>query len=500
MPSEDTILEGPITPAPVFAYRALRSIFFASPESSPEHDANKENLVPAYPPSSPKRKHSTGNSPQTSPSPSQKRKRESDNTNNGGGGTILSPTKGILRTPGLATPRAKYLKDINVKFKSVSPEGPKLAPPTLRCSKPTNNPAASPTKKKSTPVLQDPLLQDEELLLGNRPTTASVPPSSPCVLSRASIEAYLAQTEKEMKKLVRYGQKMREYARKKDAENQELKSMIEQLRRENERLKRGDADSSASESHRGASGDVPQVVRGQLRDKDEEKQRRVSVGIVTGTNNASPALRDKPRGYVREEVDRVETTVRSQRSEKASKDQRYTSLSSTGTAERSDRVCDPARPSGPSCSAPSDHPPSIKRSLSTSTSQRRASAATSTLVSTTRPSDLPNNPPPSAEADPAAITTSIRSASAGTIAARPSITRLPPERVAAARHRLRRRTEARKANVPVVEVVLTWDKRGEGDGKGHAGNERQLLGTGTVKAQEPAKQLEEPSEVDWANL
>ncbi|OAP61344.1 hypothetical protein AYL99_03547 [Fonsecaea erecta] len=500
MPGEETILEGPVTPAPVFAYRAIRSIFFASPESSPEH-GDKENLVPVYP-SSPKRKYVAEDSPV--PSPSQKRQRD---TNAHGGRNILSPTKGILRTPGLATPRAKYLKDINVKFKSVSPEAPKLpilpvsprqprskaqdAPAALGHLKPIHN-LIPPTKTKPTSVLQD-AVQDEQLLVKSNPAAASAPSTSPCLLSRAAIEAYIAQTEKEMKKLVRYGQKMREYARKKDAENQELKGMIDQLRRENERLRR--ETDSAAECHRGGS-DLEQVDR-HLTDEKGEK-RWLSAGTL-GTN-ASPALRDKPRAYVREEVDRVETTVRSQ-TVKESKGQRHTSLSGAETAERSAGIYDPARP-------PSDHLPSIKRSISTSTSQRIAS--TSTSIATTRLADIPGNLPQSTEVIPAAAssstsstTTAIRSASASTIAARPGKTSLPPDRVAAARDRLRRRYEARKASVP-VDVGSTLNEQGEEKGEGYVEDDRHLLGMGMgtkrERAQELAQQSEEPSEVDWVNL
>ncbi|KIW27504.1 uncharacterized protein PV07_07237 [Cladophialophora immunda] len=501
MPGEDTILEGPVTPAPVFAYRAIRSIFFASPESSPEH-GNKENLVPAFP-SSPKRiVPFAENSPQPSPSPSQKRKREGHTRS--GGGTILSPTKGILRTPGLATPRAKYLKDINVKFKSVSPEAPKLVTlpvsPRQRTTKVRDPPAAlypskssieltSPTKTNPTPVSQN-LLQHEQLPAGGNHATEAAPPTSPCLLSRAAIEAYITQTEKEMKKLVRYGQKMREYARKKDAENQELKGMIEQLRRENERLSRG-AD-GAPGCRPGTSG-LPQAGR-EVKDKEEEKRAGADV---LGTD-ASPALRNRPPGYVREEVDRVETTVRSQ-AVKVPKDVRHSSLSKTASIGRSAGagICEPSKPSGPSRSISSDHPPAIKRSISTTpTSKRTPSSSARSFAA------VPSKQPPSMETDPA--TTSVRSASASasasasTVAARPGLTRLPPERVAAARDRIRRRTEARKASVLVeIEVVSALDKQGE---DGHAVQGRQLP-METIREQEPlAKQLEEPSEVDWANL
>ncbi|OAL30315.1 hypothetical protein AYO20_08793 [Fonsecaea nubica] len=489
MPGEETILEGPVTPAPVFAYRAIRSVFFASPDSSPDSSpehGGKENLVPSY---------SSSPSPKPKPlaelqlSPSQKRKRGSNTT---GAGNILSPTKGILRTPGLATPRAKYLKDINVKFKSVSPEGPKSAtlpvspkqPKTkLQHAPPAPHPSkssielASPTRKKASSKWQDPL-QDEPLTARGIPaTTATTTPTSPCILSRAAIEAYVTQTEKEMKKLVRYGQKMREYARKKDAENQELKAMIEQLQRENGRLKRG--AESATDCQFSANH-PPQL---QVQPKDNGQDRRASVRTVE--TSASPALRHKPRGYVREEVDRVETTVRSQTT-RDSKDHRHTSLSNAATAEQSGGVCEPPKPppSGWGTIA-SEHPPTLKRSTSTPTPKRTTSSSARLLVS------LPSNSPASSEIKPA--TTCMRSASASTtLAARPAATRLPPERIAAARDRIRRRNEARKASVQVDVAASTPGKKGEG----HAPHNGREL----VLEQEMGQQPEEPSEVDWANL
>ncbi|KIW87124.1 uncharacterized protein Z519_12235 [Cladophialophora bantiana CBS 173.52] len=490
MPSDDTILEGPVTPAPLFAYRAIRGIFFASPESSPDHD-NKENLVPTYPSPS-KRKPVTGISLQLSPS--QKRKRDSST----GGGTILSPTKGILRTPGLATPRAKYLKDVNVKFKSVSPEAPKFvgcpaspgqpqtraqdASPVVRPSKPIHI-LASPTEATSSSVVLQKPLQNEEPVVNT--STESAPPTSPCMLSRTAIEAYMAQTEKEMKKLVRYGQKMREYARKKDAENQELKSMIEQLRRENERLKR-DTDPSA-ESHTNTGG-IPLIGK-ELKNNKEEK--RVTADMLGAS--ASPALRNKRRGYVREEVDRVETTVRSQTFGE-SKAQRHVSSSSTGTAERSTAgSCEPSRPSGSSCSdIPPDHSPTIRRS--TSSSQPKSSSSTPLIA-------LPINPPLPADVDLPGTTTSTRSTSANiTVAAKSGTISLPPDRLAAARDRLRRRAERRKASIP-LQIDSALDKQGSRQPVDlDQAQPLQRTGREWKQEQELVKEPEDPSEVDWANL
>ena len=54
------------------------------------------------------------------------------------------------------------------------------------------------------------------------------------------------ETEKDMKKLLRKFQKIREYARKVDEENMRLRRLVEELQRENGRLKTGGGGAAAA--------------------------------------------------------------------------------------------------------------------------------------------------------------------------------------------------------------------------------------------------------------
>jgi hypothetical protein len=527
MPGEETILDGPVTPAPVFAYRALRGIFFTSPESSPEHD-NKENLTPAYLATSPspeKRKIMDGAVPLT---PSQKRKRDSSS----GAMAILSPTKGIMRTPGLATPRAKFLKDINVKFKSVSPEEAakqkKIETATMgaedklsrtkdgegkgqraavRASKPmhdiapTNKSARSqsPVKAEQVPVpAKD---KDNRVASNHQGTTA--------ILSSCAIEAYMAQTEKEMKRVVKYGQKMREYARKKDAENQELKSMIEQLRRENERL--------LLRAHQCQSR--PDLLPETQSQHEAEKKR--DDKITRG-----------PEGcVVREEVDRVEARSQIQVNKRRSghraeirieEESRRKTDSSTVGISTSARVASVSSSAvGKEQEQEQDR---LKSGISTSTSARRVSSAS--VVSARRvPSASVAEPEPAKKTSSRPLSgheeflpLPIRSASGTasqshmnvsakdktnpntkTVAA--GSTRLAPDRLAAARERLRLRAESRKASA---------EQQDHGHGYGYADGQKEGILieiepddaiVGPWSSDRPAKhESRELSLVDWANL
>ncbi len=436
MPGDITILEGPVTPAPLFAYRAIRSIFFASPDSPEHYNYNKENIVPVYATSPTKTRTTVPKSPQTTPM--QKRKRDELVVN---GGAVLSPTKGILRTPGLATPRAKSLRDVNVKFKSVSPE-------VRRANAVAQN--NSPSKPKAQEALQAvrPAKSTNDLAIPKQPAKSEVKAltveaekpahaSSICPLTPATIEAYMAQTEKEMKRLIRYGKKMREYALKKDAENQELTIMIDDLRRENERLRLGNSASSNNVS-RSAPLELTSV------EKEPVKKDRKADDIKSKA--ISPALRNKNRGYVREEVDRVETTVNGL----ALKDvvSRHRSSSSTANPKYLD----------------SQNPSAVQRACSSSA----LPAATPML----------NNPPypplhDNAQGRPLpSVLASNQAAYTGTL-------RLAPDRAAAARERIRKRTEARKAS---GEIGPSGDNVREDVNKG-----------------EPARPSEEQSDL-WANL
>lgn len=156
MSFDNTTTDEPVTPAPVFAFRALRGALFGSPETPCDRDNNKENapLVnsefhkksfptkksgsPNNKPTSPKKTHSTEEARSISAPVEMTRKliRSPKGKGKQGGAVPLgptfhpgqvtsilaSPTRSILRVPGQATPRAQSLRDINVTFKSLSPD------------------------------------------------------------------------------------------------------------------------------------------------------------------------------------------------------------------------------------------------------------------------------------------------------------------------------------------------------------------------------------------
>ncbi|ETI23693.1 hypothetical protein G647_05496 [Cladophialophora carrionii CBS 160.54] len=467
MPGDATILEGPVTPAPLFAYRALRSIFFATPDSSPDYH-NKENMVPIYAHSPTKSKMILADAPRVTPP--QKRKRDGSN-----GDAILSPTKGILRTPGLATPRAKYLKDINVKFKSVSPEIRRSESVvganstsnagfdgTTRAVRPSRSACVPPSSSQpgtSNAAQEEPVENAGQLSAGK--TAVTCPPCGPFP---GALESYMAQTEKEMKRLIRYGKKMREYALKKDAENQELKTMIEELRQQNERLKSDKSNPSHAakdlrvELSHDQEGENEAAAR-----KQAQTQTRTSKAENSITREISPALRTKNRGHVREEVDRVETTVRVQAMKNS-----------------------PARGRSPSLALKP-----VPSASQTTLDVRRRCSSPARIVTSVKPSDgaAPQKAGPTASSVPA-YTTSAGPSNSGT-------SRLAPDRAAAARERLRKRAEARKASAdadPLPGMEHATDARAAKDPV-----PQQKLPLGTAKEKEPMAGTDEPS-FDWANL
>lgn len=155
MAPNDTIVDEPVTPAPLFAYRALKGILFGSPESPRDgDDSNKEN-APLDDSDAPKKpattkKSATGeksgaSNNKVTTSENTKPTKEVQSSENSDNMTIVfttpkpkrweggllgpnlppaqgSPTRGILRVPGQATPRAQSLRDVNVTFKGLSPE------------------------------------------------------------------------------------------------------------------------------------------------------------------------------------------------------------------------------------------------------------------------------------------------------------------------------------------------------------------------------------------
>jgi regulator of replication initiation timing len=233
------VLDAPETPAPVFAYRALKGILFGSPGYD-EEDEDKENVTPATPIEKPKksvqkvdrrgRVDSPSLQPNLAQSPNTRRRESYQVSPSPRKRRQISPTKSILRTPGIPTPRRQ---NVNVTFKDVR----------LSASPTPANAKLLPAQKEPTAAAQS---QQATKVAAN--TTGSAPLGTvnaaeveilPVpVNDMSAVDAYLASTEREMKKLVRYAQKMKEYARASQQENAALKVEINQLKRELEELRK----------------------------------------------------------------------------------------------------------------------------------------------------------------------------------------------------------------------------------------------------------------------
>ncbi|RMZ83553.1 hypothetical protein DV738_g1143, partial [Chaetothyriales sp. CBS 135597] len=238
-PNDTTLLEPPATPAPLFAYRALRGFIFGSPDpnESPEREAQieqKENIFPTRLGSTGKELFKDTHATRLSPS---KRKRGSDVL-----APPISPTKGILRTPGLLTPRAKALRDVNVKFRSVSPEmrrkdakhhsGVSAAPATTA--------TATVVRSKDEPRKMIITKTADDEGTNTVCKTALQKPSSTTstTTGNSAFDDYQRRTERQMKILIAERNKWRDMARSSSDENTRLKLQLAQVERENERLQR----------------------------------------------------------------------------------------------------------------------------------------------------------------------------------------------------------------------------------------------------------------------
>jgi Cut12 conserved domain len=251
MAMEDSLFpDAPETPAPVFAYRALKGFIFGSPND--EGDDNSENTCELQ--LSEQRK----SKPTPMPNLTPKKHNHASNY-------MSSPVKSILRPRGVATPRALHLQkgNVGVTFKdirkSMSPEGKvsrrragatKTSPLRLHvtgngrsAAAVAENPRPTMTAIEVAPPKPAPINPLSFEMLSPKLSNKSLAPNpvgSTAPTAGAvpfDLDAYIRTTEKEMKKLMRYGQKMREYARKQDDENAKLKQALEECRKENERLK-----------------------------------------------------------------------------------------------------------------------------------------------------------------------------------------------------------------------------------------------------------------------
>lgn len=286
MAGNETIIDAPVTPAPIFAYRALRGMFFGSPDTPANAINSQQNLsINAIDRRSPTKVLQMD--AQVRLTPPQKRKRESN--------VILSPTKSCLRTPGAMTPRRAKLKEVNVTFKdirmSISPElsrkGREIQ--NVEADKENQNPtqsrvdtitvikpnSAQPIKPSRGIVQEVPVSKKDQQLPSEAVTVAE---------HAFNLEQYMAKTDMEMKKLIRYGRKMRDYARQQEEENTKLKKLVEDLQQENARLKKG------STTEMGLLKIIDPLPRAVISDPAIKQHRiRSSSGIDIMKGNTSPA-------------------------------------------------------------------------------------------------------------------------------------------------------------------------------------------------------------------
>lgn len=153
----------------------------------------------------------------------------------------VSPTKSILKNSHAPTPRRAGLRDVTVTFKdlrkSMSPELSRGSPVRVR-SQPEMGRALQSLAQDAAPSK---LVSKVEISAvaapsADQPARTSVPRTAGH--PDFDLEAYKAQTEKEMRRLIKYGQKWKEQARRHDEENEKLRSLLDETQKENERLQK----------------------------------------------------------------------------------------------------------------------------------------------------------------------------------------------------------------------------------------------------------------------
>ena len=387
-----TILDAPETPAPVFAFRALRNVIFGSPNNGDE--GSKENA--GSPKQAPTLRSKISALAGPSLSPSKRRK-----TNQ-----YASPAKSILRTPGIPTPRKQ---NTNVTFKDVTPSlSPELTRKTFAPNVVPLPEDAKPAVVATQPstICPLPIRPLETSTMAPKPANKNQPApvikSSQQTSATFDFEAYKLSTEKEMKKLVRYGQKMREYARKQDEENTKLRIALEQLQKENEELRN-------RERLRGAS----QAEEQKQRQNTEEAGQQQAFGGRSGRNLADEK---EEKRFARGTTDRRHANSRT----------------TSGTRHGAD--------------APETNPPNHKP---TSPLKRKASTQLQPEASPARKNKVSIQP------NPQSAQLGVEGKNAPTPG--PVTARLPVERLAAARERIRLKAELRRKTVPGTSSPVNWN-------------------------------------------
>lgn len=235
------IFEAPETPAPLFAYRALKSVLFGFYDNDENDDENQKDGIPLQTRSGQgsSKFESVPPKPASLLTPQKPIPRR-----------VLSPAKSILRTPGLPTPRRR---NVSVKFtdlKHASMHVGAIAKEAVTGDKAV----LQSSKHSSIRVTESHASSGQTAEMAVEPLPDSEP-TPETYYNVGEIDAYIAATERDMKKLVRYGQRMREYARLSQKENATLKREMEKLKEENATL-RHRRDPGSSQNQPGQTADL----------------------------------------------------------------------------------------------------------------------------------------------------------------------------------------------------------------------------------------------------
>lgn len=228
-------LDAPQTPAPLFAYRALKSVLFGTHDDDDDDENEKENIPLKTRSSGASKKSQNPPMRPISSTPQRPTPRR-----------MLSPAKSILRTPGIPTP---HRQNTSVKFKDI--KQPLMNLSTITEGSVTGNTVKSPKSKDAAIAPSEAQITLERTTEVEAKLPNPDPESQPGTYYNAKeIDAYIAATEHDMKKLVRYGQRMREYARLSQKENATLKKELNNIRKENQTLRHRDESTITEEKAR----------------------------------------------------------------------------------------------------------------------------------------------------------------------------------------------------------------------------------------------------------
>lgn len=282
LPTDDTLIEQPDTPAPVFAARAFKRALFGTPAPQREVQSRKETRAAAARSEKPK------------PSTTDEHK------------GYESPTRpqGILLTPGTGTSRRKRVsfgRDVKPNTATANAEAAKSRPRTklqeaLEKSRKENSRASGDDQARKPNFDPDEAEGDgawEEVDELDREPDITVDLNEPRSQSgqywKSEFQKYHDEARSEMEKLVKYKQLAKSYAKAKDAEALDL----------NERLK--EEQSKVVQMEQKITELAGQVTAKQGQGKDTRDDRKLMKDLTRQTALAV---------QYREQVEELETLLR----------------------------------------------------------------------------------------------------------------------------------------------------------------------------------------------